>query len=77
MKEGCKKYIPFQQIPLKDREWPNKVIDKAPIWCSVDLRDGNQALINPMNLQEKLEMFLFVNDMISYKTVKAPIKKKK
>ena len=57
MKEGCKKYIPFQQIPLKDREWPNKVIDKAPIWCSVDLRDGNQALINPMNLQEKLEMF--------------------
>ncbi len=57
MKKGCSKYIPFQPIPLKDREWPNKVIEKAPIWCSVDLRDGNQALINPMNLQEKLEMF--------------------
>ena len=62
MIEGCKKYIPFQPIPLKDREWPNKVIEKAPIWCSVDLRDGNQALINPMNLQEKLDMFqLLVN----------------
>jgi 2-isopropylmalate synthase len=39
------------------REWPNREITKAPIWCSVDLRDGNQALINPMSLEQKLEMF--------------------
>jgi 2-isopropylmalate synthase len=63
MNEGCKKYIPFQQINLPDREWPNKVISKAPIWCSVDLRDGNQALIDPMNLEEKLEFFHALCDM--------------
>ena len=57
MNEGYKKYIPFKQIDLPDREWPNKTITKAPIWCSVDLRDGNQALIDPMNLEEKLEFF--------------------
>ena len=50
MKEGYKKYIPFKQIDLPDREWPTKVITKAPTWCSVDLRDGNQALIEPMSL---------------------------
>ena len=52
-----KKYIPFTPIPMKNRQWPDKVITKAPIWCSVDLRDGNQALITPMNLEEKLTMF--------------------
>jgi 2-isopropylmalate synthase len=52
-----KKYIPFQPIEKKDRRWPNQTLSHAPIWCSVDLRDGNQALINPMNLREKLEMF--------------------
>lgn len=57
MYEGCKKYIPFTPIRLEHREWPDRVIDHAPIWCSVDLRDGNQALVNPMNLEEKLEMF--------------------
>jgi 2-isopropylmalate synthase len=57
MKEGFKKYIPFKQIDLKDRQWPTKTITKAPIWCSVDLRDGNQALIDPMNMEEKLEFF--------------------
>ena len=46
-----------------EREWPNKEIEKAPIWCSVDLRDGNQALIDPMNLQEKLEFFHALVDM--------------
>jgi len=51
------KYIPFTQIDLPARQWPGKVIDKAPVWCSVDLRDGNQALIDPMNLREKLEFF--------------------
>ena len=57
MYEGCKKYIPFHPEYIPDRTWPDKVIDHAPIWCSVDLRDGNQALIDPMNLEEKLEYF--------------------
>ncbi len=51
------KYRPFPRISLPDRTWPEKTIDKAPIWCSVDLRDGNQALAIPMNVEEKLEMF--------------------
>lgn len=57
MNQGYKKYKPFTPIPLMDRQWPNHVIDHAPIWCSVDLRDGNQALVDPMNLEEKLEYF--------------------
>ncbi len=57
MYEGCKKYIPFHPEEIPDRTWPDKVIDHAPVWCSVDLRDGNQALIDPMNLTEKLEYF--------------------
>ena len=57
MYEGCKKYIPFAPVNLPDRTWPDKVITKAPVWCSVDLRDGNQALVNPMNLEEKLLFF--------------------
>lgn len=63
MYEGYKKYIPFKQIDLLGREWPDKTITKAPIWCSVDLRDGNQALIDPMNLEEKLEFFHALVDM--------------
>lgn len=55
MKPSFEKYIPFKQINLPDRQWPNNTITKAPIWCSVDLRDGNQALVDPMNLEEKLE----------------------
>ncbi len=51
------KYQPFQPIDLNDRTWPGKVIDKAPIWCSVDLRDGNQALIEPMGPERKARMF--------------------
>lgn len=57
MNQGYKKYKPFTPIDLPDRQWPNRVIDHAPIWCSVDLRDGNQALVDPMNLEEKLECF--------------------
>lgn len=57
MNQGYKKYKPFTPIDLPDRQWPNHVIDHAPIWCSVDLRDGNQALVDPMNLEEKLEYF--------------------
>ena len=62
MYQGCKKYIPFTPVSLPDRTWPNNRIEKAPTWCSVDLRDGNQALVTPMNLQEKLDFFkLLVN----------------
>lgn len=63
MKKGCKKYIPFEPVELKNRQWPNNKIEKHPIWCSVDLRDGNQALIDPMNLEEKLEMFKLLCDI--------------
>ena len=55
-----KKYKRFETIELKDRKWPNNTINKAPIWCSVDLRDGNQALIDPMIVEEKIEMFQFL-----------------
>jgi len=51
------KYIPYPLVGLKDRTWPDKEIKKAPLWCSVDLRDGNQALIEPMNVSQKLQMF--------------------
>jgi 2-isopropylmalate synthase len=51
------KYRPFQPIDLPDRRWPGRVIDKSPIWCSVDLRDGNQALIEPMGPERKRRMF--------------------
>ena len=48
------KYPAFAPIDLKDRRWPNAVIETPPTWCSVDLRDGNQALIEPMDLARKL-----------------------
>ena len=51
------KYQPFPPIDLPDRQWPSRTITTAPIWCSVDLRDGNQALPIPMGLKEKMEMF--------------------
>lgn len=51
------KYTPFKTVELPDRTWPDKLITRAPIWCSVDLRDGNQALAVPMSVREKLEMF--------------------
>ncbi len=51
------KYRPFPRISLPDRQWPARVITTAPQWCSVDLRDGNQALIAPMTVQEKKDMF--------------------
>lgn len=53
-------YKRYQRVPVMnypEREWPNKEIEKAPIWCSVDLRDGNQALVEPMVVEEKIEMF--------------------
>jgi len=51
------RYEPFHPIDLADRTWPDKKITKAPQWCSVDLRDGNQALIDPMDTPRKLAMF--------------------
>ena len=51
------KYNPFGKIPLEKREWPEKTIERAPVWCSVDLRDGNQALAVPMNVEQKLAFF--------------------
>ena len=59
-------YKRYRKNPVVDyptREWPGKEIEKAPIWCSVDLRDGNQALIDPMVVNEKIEMFQFLVDL--------------
>jgi 2-isopropylmalate synthase len=56
-KQPSKKYRPFPPVSLPDRQWPNRVLTHAPIWCSVDLRDGNQALAVPMNVGQKLELF--------------------
>ena len=51
------KYRPFSAVHLPNRQWPNRSLDRAPVWCSVDLRDGNQALAQPMSVEEKLEYF--------------------
>ncbi|KKW10532.1 MAG: 2-isopropylmalate synthase [Parcubacteria group bacterium GW2011_GWA2_49_9] len=63
MKTSTKKYKPFPQVAITDRTWPDKTITKAPRWCSVDLRDGNQALKVPMNLEQKLKMFKHLVDI--------------
>jgi 2-isopropylmalate synthase len=55
--ESIRKYRPFPPVSLPDRQWPDRTITQAPIWCSVDLRDGNQALPQPMSVEEKLEFF--------------------
>jgi 2-isopropylmalate synthase len=57
LKEPSKKYRPFPPIGLTNRQWPNRTLTQAPRWCSVDLRDGNQALAVPMNVSQKLELF--------------------
>ena len=65
------KYVPFQdqiEVALPDRTWPDKVIEKAPLWCAVDLRDGNQALIDPMGPERKLRMFQLLVGM-GYKEI--------
>ena len=58
-----KKYKAFEPIPLEDRTWPNQRISESPSWCSVDLRDGNQALIEPMSVAQKLKMFELLVDV--------------
>ena len=55
--DSVSKYKPFKAIGISDRKWPNESINRTPIWCSVDLRDGNQALIEPMGEERKLRMF--------------------
>ena len=57
------KYVPFTPIDLPDRTWPGQIITKAPTWCSVDLRDGNQALIEPMGPDRKLRLFKTLCEM--------------
>lgn len=61
--EHVAKYRPYPPVHLPERQWPNKTLTKAPVWCSVDLRDGNQALIQPMCLEKKLEMFRLLVDL--------------
>ena len=61
--ESVAKYRPYPQVDLPNREWPSKQVTSAPTWCSVDLRDGNQALIQPMSLEKKLEMFRLLVDI--------------
>ena len=51
------KYRPFPPVHLPNRQWPSRTLSRTPIWCSVDLRDGNQALAQPMSVEEKLEYF--------------------
>ncbi|WP_246252516.1 2-isopropylmalate synthase [Allomesorhizobium camelthorni] len=63
MPDAARKYQPYPAIGLADRTWPSKRIEKAPIWCSVDLRDGNQALIDPMGHDRKARMFQLLLDM--------------
>ena len=66
--EAYRKYKPFQPVGLSDRQWPSRVIRRAPIWCSVDLRDGNQALVEPMNAERKHRMFRMLVSM-GYKQI--------
>jgi len=63
-----RKYKRFPKVDLTERKWPDKIIERAPIWCSVDLRDGNQALPIPMNMQKKL-MFLELLKGLGFKEI--------
>ncbi|MCB1768898.1 MAG: 2-isopropylmalate synthase, partial [Candidatus Competibacteraceae bacterium] len=55
--DAARKYRPFPPVCLPGRQWPSRVLTQAPAWCSVDLRDGNQALIEPMGTDRKRRMF--------------------
>ena len=57
------KYKPYPVFRLENRTWPENQITQAPVWCSVDLRDGNQALVNPMTLEQKLDFFKLLVDI--------------
>ena len=62
------RYTAFPPVELADRTWPSRTIERAPQWCSVDLRDGNQALIDPMDADRKMRMFRLLVDM-GYKEI--------
>ena len=57
MNKNYKKYSPYPPVNIQNRKWPSTIIEKAPLWCSVDLRDGNQALVEPMDSIRKMRMF--------------------
>nr|WP_198598276.1 2-isopropylmalate synthase [Mangrovicella endophytica] len=63
MAAATRKYQPYARLDLNDRTWPSKAIEKAPIWCSVDLRDGNQALVDPMGQDRKARFFNLLKSM--------------
>ncbi len=63
MPDANVKYRPYPTINIPDRTWPSNTITKAPVWCSVDLRDGNQSLVNPMGHDRKARMFKLLLDM--------------
>ena len=63
LKNPASKYVPFQPVRLQDRTWPDQVLTRPPIWLSTDLRDGNQALIEPMDVERKLRMFQALVDI--------------
>jgi 2-isopropylmalate synthase len=63
LKQPATKYRPFAPLGLRDRSWPDAAITRPPVWCSVDLRDGNQALIEPMDIARKMRMFLALVDI--------------
>ncbi|HVK90768.1 MAG TPA: 2-isopropylmalate synthase [Mycoplana sp.] len=63
MPNAAAKYQPYPQVGIPDRTWPSRTITEAPIWCSVDLRDGNQSLVNPMGHDRKARMFQLLLDM--------------
>lgn len=63
MSANPSKYVGFPAVQLKDRTWPDNIITKAPIWCAVDLRDGNQALVNPMDMDRKMKMYKLLVEM--------------
>jgi 2-isopropylmalate synthase len=63
LRDPSKKYRPFPPIHLPNRQWPTRQITAAPIWCSTDLRDGNQALFEPMNVDTKKHLFKVLCDV--------------
>ncbi len=63
LRDPSKKYRPFPVIDLPNRQWPSRQITTAPIWCSTDLRDGNQALFEPMNVETKKRLFKVLCDV--------------
>ena len=64
MDKTNKKYKPYKPVNKENRSWPSKVIENAPIWCSVDLRDGNQALIEPMGDERKKGCLIYYAKLV-------------